>query len=145
MRTLVKALIVMMAISGLAFMGCDNGTTNGNGGNGNDPGNRVIAEQYRGTFATEQFNFGGSMFIETIVLGENTVTRTTTGIAIAGPDETTDHPPFPAWTEGNTLRGRPFLYTNNEPMILTLGSFNAEGTVFTGTGYWLNHTFTRVP
>jgi len=36
MKKMVKALIVMMAISGLAFMGCDNGTTSSvdRGGNG---------------------------------------------------------------------------------------------------------------
>ena len=138
MRSLAKGLIVMVAISGLAFMGCDNGTTNGNGGNGNDPGNRVIAEQYRGSFRVENVQVAGAeRHTITIVLNENTVTRHWINNNI--PPQEGAYPPFPAWTEGNTLRGQPGT------MILTLGSFSNVDT-FEGTGYWFGtHTLTRVP
>jgi len=82
MRTLVKALIVMMAISGLAFMGCDNGTTSG----GNDPTQgRVIAPEFRGTFARS---------VQTRTFTENTVVTSEPGF------ETYT---LPGWTVGNFL------------------------------------------
>ena len=131
MRTLVKALIVMMAISGLAFMGCDNGTTNG-GGNGNGPGNRVIAEQYRGTFEATVV-IQAVPVITTIVLCENTVTRTVEGFQL------TEYPPFPAWTEGNTLRGQPPGTT----VIHTLGTFTNANSL-TGQHIFNHMNFVRV-
>ena len=133
MKSLVKALIVMMAIS---FMGCDNGTTNG-GGNENDPGNRVIAEQYQGTFEIVQTITGGTR-TTTIVLGENTVTRSSIETNVTPPAEFNDSP-FPAWTEGNTLRGQPPGTT----VIHTLGTFtNADS--LTGQHIFNNLNFVRV-
>ena len=141
MKGLAKALIVMMAISGLAFMGCDNGTTNGGGGgSGNGPGNRVIAEQYRGTFRVTT-GTGVNALTTTIVLGENTVTRTSVSHDLT--PQTTNYPPFPAWTEGNRLYGRVSLEDPN--FVAHIGTFTNVDTL-SGQGFALGtHIYIRVP
>jgi len=142
MRSLAKGLIVMVAISGLAFMGCDNGTTNGNGGNGNGPGNRVIAEQYRGTFSVTM-GTGVNALTTTIVLGENTVTRTSVSHDLT--PQTTNYPPFPAWTEGNRLYGRPGYNEGMPEFVAHIGTFTNANTL-SGQGFALGtHTYIRVP
>ena len=49
MKSLVKALIVMMAISGFAFMGCDN-PANGNGGGTGNVNPYEIPVEFRGVW-----------------------------------------------------------------------------------------------
>jgi len=81
MRTLVKGLIVMMAISGFAFMGCDNpangnGGGTGNGGTTNGGGNeqRVVAPEFRGLYKSTVYddNTWEPAFVLFIRFSENT-------------------------------------------------------------------------
>jgi len=147
MRTLAKALIVMTAISGLALMGCDNGSAAGATGpsNGTGGGGGVIAEQYRGTFEVENVPGGAGGAIRltiALTLDENTVTRTT---RVEGGTTVTNDAPFPAWTEGNRLYGRPGYNEGMPEFVAHIGTFTNANTL-AGQGFILGtHTYIRVP
>jgi hypothetical protein len=98
-KFLVLGVVMSILMASMTFFGCDNGST--------DPGSgeKVVAEQYRGTWKANDGT--------TLVLTESTLSYT----------YGTTHSEYEAWTEGTTLKYMNISATTGGDVEDTWGTF----------------------